>query len=364
MTLNFELIPDIDTYSKIPKGIEKWSSPSNIALIKYWGKLENQIPTNPSLSFTLDKSTSITFLEYCLKPNYFEELSLELFFEGKKNDKFKEKILVFFNRILKYAPYLKAYNYIIRTENTFPHSSGIASSASGMSAIALCLMSLEKRFNPLMTTEYFYQKASFLSRLGSGSASRSVYGGFAMWGYQEATKQGDNEFAIPYFGEVHPIFKDFKDTILLIEEEQKKVSSTMGHSLMNGHPFAISRFAQANHNLIKLQNTLAHGNLKEFGKIVENEALSLHAMMMTSMPSFILMHPRTLQVIHKLWDFRKRTRKHLYFTLDAGANVHLLYPSLEEKEIVHFINSELLKYCDGKLIFDRIGIGPKEMTTL
>ena len=245
--------------------------------------------------------------------------------------------------------------------NTFPHSSGIASSASGMSALALCLMSLEKRINPFMTWEYFYKKASFLARLGSGSASRSVYGGLTMWGYQEATHKGCNEYATPYLSGVHPVFKDFQDTILLVEEGQKKVSSTAGHSLMDGHPFASSRFTQANDNLLQLQKALSEGNLEDFGRVVENEALSLHAMMMTSNPSFILMHPHTLQIIQGVRDFRKQMGKHLYFTLDAGANVHLLYPTLEKEEILCFLKAEFSKYCAGKFIFDKVGKGPVEI---
>ena len=77
-------------------GVERWSSPSNIALVKYWGKFADQIPANPSLSFTLDRCASTTSLEYRLRKDTSKVLELEFFFGGRKNDKFREKILVFF----------------------------------------------------------------------------------------------------------------------------------------------------------------------------------------------------------------------------------------------------------------------------
>ena len=139
----------------------------------------------------------------------------------------------------------------------------------------------------------------------------------------------------------------------MIDEGQKEVSSTVGHQLMEGHPYAKKRFESAEENLNRLTPILKEGNLDEFGTIVEHEALSLHAMMMTSTPYYILMKPNTLQVIEKIWEFRKETSLPLFFTLDAGANVHLLYPQKNEKEIETHIEKELKPYCiQGKTIKD------------
>jgi len=89
--------------------------------------------------------------------------------------------------------------------------------------------------------------------------------------------------------------------------------------------------------------------------LVESEALSLHAMMMTSSPYFILMQPNTLQVIEKIWEFRKKENVHLGFTLDAGANVHLLYPESSAAMVRPFIDSQLLPFCHtNKVIHDQI----------
>lgn len=351
------------TYTEnIENGRVTWKSPSNIALIKYWGKKHDQIPQNPSISFTLDACATVTTLTYKKKEIATDDFSFDLFFEGTQKDDFKPKINTFLQRIQQYLPFITNYHFTIETSNSFPHSSGIASSASGMSALALCLMSLEQELNPAMTEEECIQKASFLARLGSGSASRSIEGDLIVWGQHDDTVGSNDLFAIKYPYKVHEVFKNFHDTILLVDKGEKQVSSTVGHNLMHGHPFANQRFRQAHENLTKMQSVLANGDLDEFIAIVESEALTLHAMMMTSMPYFILMKPNTLEIIHRIWEFRQKTGTHICFTLDAGANVHVLYPEKEKEEIYTFIQQELVKFCqNGHHICDRIGFGAKKV---
>lgn len=345
----------------IKEGKVTWSSPSNIALVKYWGKKENQIPENPSISFTLDACKTITTLSYTKKEDV-NSFSFDVFFEGEKNQNFKPKIETFFSRIEAYLPFLKEYHFTIETANTFPHSSGIASSASGMSALSLCLMSIEKQINPEITEEYFNQKASFLARLGSGSASRSIEGDLVVWGEHHAIEGSSNLFGVKYPYQVHKNFKNYLDTILLVDKGEKQVSSTLGHNLMHNHPFAKQRFLQAGENMTKLMEILKTGDLNAFIEIVESEALTLHAMMMTSMPYFILMKPNTLKIINAIWTFRKESNLHISFTLDAGANVHVLYPENEATQCIEFIKNELVAYCqNGHYICDKIGFGAKQL---
>ena len=347
----------------IEKGEVTWKSPSNIALVKYWGKKENQIPANPSVSFTLKNCKTITKMEFQKKPEPSATFDFELYFEGKRKEDFKPKIQQFFKRIEQYAPFLKDYKFIIHTENSFPHSSGIASSASGMSALALCVMSLEKELNPeVINDEFFYKKASFLARLGSGSACRSLEGELIEWGEHQNIPESSDLFGIKYPFEIDEVFKSFQDTILLVDKGQKQVSSSVGHNLMHGHPFAEERFAQAHSNLDKLKQIFASGNLEEFIAIVESEALTLHAMMMSSNPYFILMKPNTLQIINKIWEFRESTKTPICFTLDAGANVHLLYPEMHKEKVLEFIKNELVAYCEkGQYICDQVGKGAEKL---
>ena len=354
----------VSNYSSLDHIAFECSAPSNIALIKYWGKKEHQIPANPSISFTLNNCKTITKVNFTKK--HFDKLnvtnndfSFELLFEGKPKEDFKPKILKFFQRIETYCPYLKEYHIVIDTENTFPHSSGIASSASGMAALAMNVMCLEKEINPNVTEDLFYKKASFLARLGSGSACRSIKGQVVVWGKNETISESSDLFGVE-FNEIHQNFKNYQDTILLVDKGEKQVSSTVGHDLMVDHPFAEKRFEQAHNNLAKITKILSEGTIEEFIKIVESEALTLHAMMMTSMPYFMLMKPNTLEIINRIWKFRNKNNISVCFTLDAGANVHVLYPENVKEKVLQFIQDELVAFCqNGHYICDEIGNGAK-----
>ncbi|HRA72948.1 MAG TPA: diphosphomevalonate decarboxylase, partial [Flavobacterium sp.] len=134
-----DFIPTPYSHS-IETGNFQWSSPSNIALVKYWGKKNKQIPANPSVSFTLNNCKTITKLAFAKNTSSALSVtdsgfSFDLLFEGKTKEDFKPKIQQFFERVLVYLPFLKDYHFTIDTQNTFPHSSGIASSASGMAAL-------------------------------------------------------------------------------------------------------------------------------------------------------------------------------------------------------------------------------------
>jgi diphosphomevalonate decarboxylase len=356
-----DFIPSTYTHDKT-EGKVTYKSPSNIALVKYWGKKDYQIPANPSISFTLGHSATTTTMGYKKLKNKASDFSFDLLFEGRPKEDFRYKISTFLKRAEPYLPFLKAYHFTIETSNSFPHSSGIASSASGMSALALCLMELERELNPNMEPDFFKKKASFLARLGSGSACRSIEGDIMQWGAHKDTQMSSDLYAIRYPYMVHPIFKNYQDTILLVDKGSKQISSSLGHNLMLHHTFAQQRFDQAHKNLTKLKRIFEEGDLLEFIKIVESEALTLHAMMMTSMPYFILMKPNTLEIINKIWAFRATSKTHVCFTLDAGANVHLLYPENEKQEIYQFINNELVAYCEnGQYICDQIGNGAEKL---
>ena len=352
----------------VPKGGEMeislfntiWTAPSNIALVKYWGKKELQIPCNPSVSFTLDQCRTITTVRFEKQLDAQDDVAFTIQYDGKPAPSFESKIKTFIDRILPYAPYLKQYSLTIDTSNSFPHSSGIASSASAMAALAAAIMDFEKQLFPLMTNNHQTKKCSFLARLGSGSAARSVEGPVVLWGEHANTPESSNLFGVRWIKGAE-VFNTFRDTILLVDKGEKEVSSTVGHNLMHNHPFAESRFSQAEKNYQALLGVLQNGDMSGFTNIVEQEALSLHAMMLTSSPSYILMHPNTLEIIQRVRNFRNKTDFNLTFTLDAGANVHLLYPEDQSKHIVEFIESDLGQFCQNKeLIHDRVGMGLKK----
>ena len=345
----------------IDKSSYTWQTPSNIALVKYWGKSNPQIPKNASISFTLNNCHTITTIEFDKKEKG-NEVEFDLFFEGKQKDAFKPKIAEFFVRIQEYCPYIFDYKMTINSENSFPHSSGIASSASGLSAIARCLMSLENELNAELSEEYINKKASFLARLGSGSASRSIEGPMVVWGNHPEIAGSSDLFGVKFPYKVHSVFENYQDAILLVDKGEKQVSSTVGHNLMHNHPYAENRFTQANENLTKITRILQNGDIKAFVSLVESEALTLHAMMMTSNPYFILMKPNTLEIINRIWEYRNENDSNICFTLDAGANVHVLYPESEKVAVNQFIENELSKYCQkNHYICDSVGFGAKKM---
>jgi len=347
--------------SKCESGLVRWSSPSNIALVKYWGKHGRQLPSNSSVSFTLENARSTTSLSWNYKETNNNKISLKFFFEDEEKKSFADKIEKFLTSILEDFPFLTQLRLEIRSANSFPHSAGIASSASSMSALALCLCELETiLFNLDVTEEEFLKKASYFARLGSGSACRSLYSNLVTWGeHNDERVHSDNEFAFP-LKKYDPIFDSFRDSILIVDAGEKSVSSRAGHALMTTHPFAQVRFDNARKNMVELINAMELGDLSKFGEIVESEALELHGLMMNSTPSFILMKPNTLEIINKVRQFREETSLPLYFTLDAGPNVHLLYPDNIFDKVQSFIKTDLLKLtASGVSIEDKVGKGPR-----
>lgn len=339
------------------EGIVTYSCPSNIAIVKYWGKTGVQIPVNPSLSFSLKHSVSQTSVSYLFNPDK-EGSIFSFYFEQKRNEKFEQKLKVFFERIWDFFPWLNRYNLKIESQNTFPHSSGIASSASSYAALALCLSKIHQQITGIELT---LEEISNLARLGSGSACRSVYGGWNTWG-EFAMVKSSNLYASHIHAQIHPYFTDIQDTILIVSKDKKEVSSTAGHQLMEQHPYKSGRIQQANEHMLRLMQALKTGDWNAFVEITESEALSLHGLMMSSTPGYTLLLPNSLQIVQLIRKFREQNEIPVCFTIDAGPNIHVLYPAQNKKEVNKFIQGTLLPYCDDKsFINDELGPGPAEI---
>lgn len=329
-----------------------WHAPSNIAFVKYWGKIGHQIPANPSLSLTLSRSHSETSLT--CSPHH--ELEVHFLFEGKENVKFGQKMKAFIETLTVEWPFLKTVKFEIASKNTFPHSAGIASSASGIAAFCLCLLDIIYQINSLEKDSLFYIRASHLARLGSGSASRSLYGGLVQWGADPIESSFSDSHATALNG-IHPEFSHLQDSILIASSEEKNVSSREGHGRMNQHPFAESRYLQARKHFHEMMKALKIGDWSIVGPIIEIEALSLHAMLMTSPNPFILLKPRTLELIQLVKHFREESKLPVYFTLDAGPNLHVIYPESVKTKVQTFLENEARPMTET-IIFDEEGHGP------
>lgn len=341
-----------------------WRSPSNIAIIKYWGKFGVQLPRNSNVSFTLDKAftdTTLSFRQKTASQNQ-NDISLNFLFESQPNEAFRLKQLKFLTSITPIFPFLNQYELDISSSNSFPHSAGIASSASSMSALALCLCEMENTVLGLNTegssSKEFLNKASVIARLGSGSACRSVFPTMAAWGVCADIEGANNEYAVGIEHLIHNDFKTYHDAILIASRGEKSVSSRMGHGLMENNPFAAPRYQQAQERMTAVVSALKSGDVWTFGQIAEDEAMTLHALMMTSSPSFTLLKPNTLRMIEILREWREATKLPAFFSLDAGPNLHLLYPDSIKDDINQLIINELQPLCeDGTVIFDRVGQG-------
>ncbi len=363
----------------IHEGKISWRSPSNIAIIKYWGKHGVQLPRNPNISFTLDKAFTETTLHFVekSKSDTHNDIALHFLFENQENEAFRLKQLKFLRSILPIFPFLTDYELNISSHNSFPHSAGIASSASSMSALALCLCEMKQAISdgvlssgnfessPNVVTKpqntegvEFFKKASIIARLGSGSACRSVFPTMAAWGVCPEIEGSNDEYAVGFENEIQDVFKTYHDTILIASRGEKSVSSRMGHGLMDNNPFAAPRYQQAHERMTAVVSALRSGDVETFGQIAEDEAMSLHALMMTSSPSFTLLKPNTLKMIEILRGWREATKLPAYFSLDAGPNLHLLYPDFIKNEVKDLITNELQPLCeDEMIIFDNVGQG-------
>ena len=239
-----------------------WQCPSNIALVKYWGKKGKQLPQNPSISFTLSECRSETFVDF----EKAEKFGFQFFFEGKENSAFGAKIEKFLLENQSFFPFINQLNLKVESRNTFPHSSGIASSASSMSAFVMCLLNIESQ---MVGKNIDMKKASYFSRLASGSAARSVFPKMALWGATAAYESSSDEYAVTLESDIHPVFKTFHDSILVVSDAKKSVSSRAGHALMEGNPYASARYAQANDNVTNLLMALKSGDLDTFINITD-----------------------------------------------------------------------------------------------
>lgn len=349
--------------SELKPGALRWRCPSNIALVKYWGKYGNQLARNPSISFTLDRAATDTSLHYKAREKQTAEADVALYLDGAFNAAFSQRTAAFFTKLYPIYPFLQQLSFRIETSNSFPHSAGIASSASGMGALACCLVDLEEQlFEPIKEPQARWQKVSYLARLGSGSACRSVFAEAAVWGTLSDLAASSPDYACPIAEELHPNFKAYHDDILLISTGEKSVSSSAGHNLMDNSPYADARYHQATRRCDEMLQILRNGDLERFGTIVESEALTLHALMLAAQPPYMLLEPNTITAIRMLQQWRQETQQPLYFTLDAGPNLHLLYPDNIADAVRPFIREQLLPLtANGRYIADQMGQGALQL---
>lgn len=293
-------------------------APSNIAFIKYWGRKDEvlRLPENGSLSMNLSGLQTTTTVEF--SPDYIEDY-IEI--NGTREPNEGSRVTKHLDRVRTLAKI--SYFAKVVTKNNFPTGTGLSSSASGFAALTV---SAAKAAGLTLSEK----DLSILARQGSGSACRSIPDGFVEWLDGDTS---DTSYAVSLYP---PDYWDIVDVVAVVSEGRKDVSTSEGQKLVGSNPFFPVRRAHIKERLELVKKLLAVKNFPEFGKLIEAEALELHAIMLTSRPSLIYWTPGTLTIM-KLINKWKEDGLPVYFTINTGQDIHLIC----QQETVEFVKSKL-----------------------
>jgi len=316
-------------------------SPANIAFIKYWGQRDSKLilPYNDSFSMNLSDCYTLVNLEIYENKNIKQLYIKDYQSENYKNSKDESlnKVLKFFQTTKKFLSKDEEFGFKIFSSNSFPKKAGIASSASFFSGLA---MAFTRAFNKKISPK----KLSILARLsGSGSACRSIPDGFCWW--SKGTKS-DDSFA---FSLAPLSYWNLCDLVLILSTAEKKVSSSDGHQKAVTSSFFKYRLLELNKRLKEIKNAFLKKDFTKFGKLLEEDALSMHMTMMTQSPPLYYWSGKTIETIKKVINLRKSGLE-VYFTIDAGENIHLICQENDKGKIYdYFIRQpEVIKIIKNK----------------
>jgi diphosphomevalonate decarboxylase len=310
-------------------------APANIAFIKYWGKENEELryPLNSSISMNLNNCVTTTTVEFSdkFKSDTFFLIENNTTPRNKthvhkiarnENKNEADRVIRQIDRIRKLAD--KSWFAKVASYNNFPKNAGIASSASGFAALTLAGC----RAAGLSLSE---KELSVLARIGSGSACRSIPSGFVEW----MKKEGSNDsYAYSLFPPSHWALCD---VVVLLQDAAKKTGSSKGMENVFTSPFAKVRLQTISAKIQTVKEALRKKNITLLGEAVEEEAISMHAVMMTQKPPLFYWLGQTLEFIQKVREWRQEGLP-VYFTIDAGPNVHLIFEEKHLKQIVDKIN--------------------------
>ena len=287
----------------------------NIAFIKYWGNCDphTRVPANGSISKNLNGLFS------CIQVNFDTDLSHdELILNGVPTTG---------RALLRVSQHLDRVRHVAGIEtfaqvvgnNNFPMGAGIASSASAFAALSLAA-------STAAGLDLSERDLSRLARQGSGSACRSVPGGFVEW--QVAGCEEDS-YA---FSIASPEHWDLVDCIAIISREHKETGSTEGHNLAYTSPLQVARVEDAPRRLDICRRAILERDFETLAEIVESDSNQMHAVMMTSNPPLFYWLPTTIAVMKAVRNWREDGLS-AFYTIDAGPNVHVICPRSHQEEI-------------------------------
>ena len=289
-------------------------APINIALLKYWGKENEELitPLTSSVSFSCEKYGSFTKI----KQNHEDELIFNNIKLNSHDAKYI-KIFDFINMFRQNDDFVK-----IETYNNIPTGAGLASSASGFAALTKAIVGH-------LGYKLSSKDLSILARLGSGSASRSIYDKFAIW-HKGEDKNGMDSFAeeIPYSDNL-----DFDISIVLVDENEKKISSREAMKNIKSSLLYDEWIAVSKKYIQPLMNAIKEGDFTTIGEISEKHATLMHSVMLFCNESINYLSYDTFNIISQIKLLRKSGLE-IYFTIDAGANVKIIHKKCDKNKII------------------------------
>ncbi len=313
----------------------------NIAFVKYWGQRNSELylPHNSSISMTIN-SHLVT------RTSLFTSNSLradEVFLNKEKVSGEK------YERILRQVNYLRSKGEIpksakirIASTNSFPTGAGIASSASGFAALAIAL-------NEAFQFNYTQKELSILARIGSGSASRSVFGGFSQWN-RGVKDNGEDSYAEQLKSE--SFWPELRDLIVIVESKHKKVSSAEGmQRTVQSVPNYLEKASEAEARVRTVRDALLSKDFETLATEIMADSERMHKLIEHSSPKFSYLGNVSDEVIGTVREFNAEKTKAAY-TFDAGPNAHII---ILEKQVEKLKN--ILKGTPGVMQIVEAGVG-------
>lgn len=287
----------------------------NIAFIKYWGNRDNtlRLPANGSISMNLDglfTRTSVTF-------NASAQTDSLLINNKQVTGPGLTRVSYILDLVREMAKINERAE--VKSENNFPAGAGIASSASAFAALALSA----SKAAGLNLSE---PELSVLARRGSGSASRSIPAGFVEW------QMGSNEKDCFAFSIAPVDHWNLVDCIAVVSAAHKKTGSTEGHALAGTSPLQNARVEDTPRRLEICRNAILKKDFEAFAHIIEHDSDIMHSVMMTSNPPLMYWQAATVEIFHEVRAWRAGGLP-VGYTVDAGANVHVLCLGEKAKEV-------------------------------
>lgn len=315
-------------------------APANIAFIKYWGKSNEQLrlPLNDSISMNLSGAYTTTTVEFS---SALTDDTVELL-DGAFSEKETARVIAGLDRIRNVAGITVRARVV--TKNSFPKGAGSAASASGFAALTVAgFAALGKSLSE--------NELTVIARLGSGSACRSIPDGYVFWKKGDVSEQS-------YAYSLYPAsYWDIRDALVIVDVRMKKISTTDGMETIHTSPLLEKRLAAIPARVDRCIEALRDKNFMQLGDVIEEDCLDMHAVMQSQTPPCMYWNDATRSIMDAVVLWRSEGLP-VYFTIDAGPNVHVIYEASHEREV-----AAKLATISGveKIIYNKVSGGAKSI---